>query len=157
MALSVCRASQPLTSSGISVLEGKILRSLIREIRQQVVLEVTEHVGIADYDAFHRSMKAFGPSVRLAVDDVGAGFASLRHTLELHPAFVKLDRSLVAGIDSDPARLALAAGLQQFARSTGARLIAEGVETERERSALLGLGIRLAQGYLLGRPGQLPD
>jgi EAL domain-containing protein (putative c-di-GMP-specific phosphodiesterase class I) len=98
-----------------------------------------------------------GPSVRLAVDDAGAGFASFRHVLQLNPAFVKLDRSLVAGIDSDPAKQALVAGMRQFARATRCRLIAEGVETEAERAALAGLGVRLAQGYLLGRPGPLPD
>lgn len=91
------------------------------------------------------------------MDDAGAGFASFRHILELGPAFVKLDRSLIAGIDGDPAKQALVAGMLQFARSTGCRLIAEGVETEPERAALVGLGLRLAQGHLLGRPVPLPD
>lgn len=122
-----------------------------------MVVEITEHSAIADYDAFHRAVEALGPSVRLAVDDAGAGFASFRHILELRPAFVKLDRWIVAGIDHDPAKQALVAGMRQFARSTGCELIAEGVETENERAALVALGIRLAQGYLLGRPGPLPD
>ena len=70
---------------------------------------------------------------------------------------MKVDRSLVAGIDRNRAKQAPVARMGQFARSTGCRLIAEGVETESERAALVGLGIRLAQGYLLGRPGSLPD
>lgn len=146
-----------LNASPALVLEGKAIRSLISGVRQRVVLEITEHTAIADYDAFHRAVEALGPSVRLAVDDAGAGFASFRHILELRPAFVKLDRWIVAGIDRDPAKQALVAGMRQFARSTGCELIAEGVETAAERAALVALGIRLAQGYLLGRPGPLPD
>ena len=70
---------------------------------------------------------------------------------------MKLDRSLILGIDGDPAKQALVAWMRQFARSTRCRLIAEGVETDAERATLLRLGIRLAQGCLLGRPGPLPD
>jgi len=146
-----------LNLSPALVLEGKAIRSLVGGVRQRVVVEITEHTAIADYDAFHRAVEALGPSVRLAVDDAGAGFASFRHILELRPAFVKLDRWIVAGIDRDPAKQALVAGMRQFARSTRCELIAEGVETENERTALVALGIRLAQGYLLGRPGPLPD
>ena len=88
----------------------------------------------------------------LAVDDAGAGFSSLLHVLELHPAFVKLDRSLVAGIESDEARHAMVVGLNHFARATGCRLIAEGIETDSELAVLRALDIPLGQGYLLGRP-----
>jgi EAL domain-containing protein (putative c-di-GMP-specific phosphodiesterase class I) len=146
-----------LNVSPALVLEEKAIRSLVRGVRRRVVLEITEHTAVADYDVFHRAVEALGPSVRLAVDDAGAGFASFRHILELRPAFVKLDRWIVAGIDRDPAKQALVAGMRQFARSTGCELIAEGVETENERTALIALRVRLAQGYLLGRPGPLPD
>jgi EAL domain-containing protein (putative c-di-GMP-specific phosphodiesterase class I) len=146
-----------LNVSPALVLEGKAIRSVLRGVRQRLVLEITEHTAIADYDTFHQAVETLAPSVRLAVDDAGAGFASFRHILELRPAFVKLDRWIVAGIDRDPAKQALVAGMRQFARSTGCELIAEGVETENERTALVALGIRLAQGYLLGRPGPLPD
>jgi EAL domain-containing protein (putative c-di-GMP-specific phosphodiesterase class I)/PAS domain-containing protein len=146
-----------LNVSPALVLEGQAIRSVLKGVRRRLVLEITEHTAIADYDAFHHAVEALAPSVRLAVDDAGAGFASFRHILELGPAFVKLDRWIVAGIDRDPAKQALVAGMRQFARSTGCELIAEGVETENERTALVTLGIRLAQGYLLGRPGPLPD
>jgi EAL domain-containing protein (putative c-di-GMP-specific phosphodiesterase class I) len=146
-----------LNASPALMLEVKTLRSLIRGARHRVVLEITEHSAIVDYSGFHGAMAALPRSVCLAVDDAGAGFASFRHILELGPTFVKLDRSLISGIDGDPAKQALVAGMRQFARSTGCRLIAEGVETDAERAALLRLGIRLAQGYLLGRPGPLPD
>ena len=89
------------------------------------------------------------------MDDAGAGFASLRHILELRPAFVKLDVSLIRGLDADPAKRALVAGMRYFARSTQRRLIAEGVETEAEAATLRALDIRLAQGYLFGRPAPI--
>jgi EAL domain-containing protein (putative c-di-GMP-specific phosphodiesterase class I) len=86
------------------------------------------------------------------VDDAGAGFASLRHILELRPTFVKLDRWLVADLQSDDARQAMIVGLRHFSRATGCRLIAEGIETEDELAILRALDIHLGQGYLLGRP-----
>jgi EAL domain-containing protein (putative c-di-GMP-specific phosphodiesterase class I) len=107
---------------------------------------------MANYPAFRAAMATLGPKVELAVDDAGAGFASLRHILELRPAFVKLDRSLVAGLESDYARHAMIAGLRHFARATGFRLIAEGIETDRDLAVLRALDIGLGQGYLLGRP-----
>jgi EAL domain-containing protein (putative c-di-GMP-specific phosphodiesterase class I)/PAS domain-containing protein len=145
-----------LNASPALVLEGKAIRSLVRGARHRVVLEITEHSEITDYDAFHRAVASLPRSVCLAVDDAGAGFASFRHILELRPKFVKLDQSLVEGIDRDPAKQALVAGMHRFACSSACRLIAEGVETQNERGALVRLGIRLAQGYLLGRPGPLP-
>ena len=108
--------------------------------------------GDPDYAAFREAVQTLGPKVRLAVDDAGAGFASLRHILELRPAFVKLDRWLVSRIEGDEARQAMIVGLIHFARATGCRLIAEGIETENELAMLRSLGIGLGQGYLLGRP-----
>ena len=134
------------------ILAGEPLRSLVRGSRRPLVLEVTEHAAIADYPAFRAAMAAFGPSVRFAIDDAGAGFASLRHILELRPAFVKLDRWLVSGIETDEARKAMIVGLRHFSRETGCQLIAEGIETDREFATLRSLDISLGQGYLLGRP-----
>jgi EAL domain-containing protein (putative c-di-GMP-specific phosphodiesterase class I) len=128
------------------------LQSLLRGTRRHIVIEVTEHVAIPDYEAFRAAVVDLGPKTELAVDDAGAGFASLRHILELRPAFIKLDRSLVADLESDQARQAMIVGLRHFARSVGSRIIAEGVETEAEKAALLELQIRLGQGYLLGPP-----
>ena len=90
--------------------------------------------------------------MRLAIDDAGAGFASLMHILKLAPDFIKLDRELINGIDIDPVRRALAGSLMRFAEDTGATLIAEGVETATELLALSDLGIRHAQGFYLARP-----
>lgn len=120
-----------------------------------VVIEVTEHESIDDYGAMTRAradLRRLG--VRLAVDDAGAGFASFRHILRLQPDIIKLDRALISGIDTDPARRALAASMVLFSMEVGATVVAEGVETAAELSTVLDLGIDAAQGYHLGRPSQ---
>jgi PAS domain S-box-containing protein len=128
------------------------LRTLLGGLERPIVLEITEHVVIDDYPALRRELEELGPSVRLAVDDAGAGYASLRHILELAPDFVKLDVGLIGGIDTDPARQALIAGMGYFAVKRKLRLIAEGIETTAELETLRSLAIRFGQGYLLGRP-----
>jgi PAS domain S-box-containing protein len=134
------------------ILAGGQLRFLLSASRRHIVVEVTEHEAIVDYPAFRAAMAALGPQVEFAVDDAGTGFTSFRHILELQPAFVKLDRWLVDGLESDEARQAMIVGLSHFARKTGARLIAEGIETDQEIAVLRSLGIQLGQGYALGRP-----
>ena len=110
---------------------------------------------IEDYAALRSSLASLGSDVLVAVDDAGAGYASLRHILELRPAYAKLDISIVRDIDCDTVRQAMVAGLQYFAVSTGCQLIAEGVETRAEAVILATLGVTLAQGYLFARPGPL--
>jgi PAS domain S-box-containing protein len=141
-----------LNASPELIISGEPLRSLISGVRRRLVLEVTEHTAIADYPAFRLAMAALGPKVQLAVDDAGVGFASLNHILQLRAAFVKLDRLLIGGLESDHARQSMIVGLRHFARETGCRLIAEGIETEAELTVLRSLDIRLGQGYLLGMP-----
>jgi EAL domain-containing protein (putative c-di-GMP-specific phosphodiesterase class I) len=141
-----------LNVSPALVLARTDLKRLLGGTRARVVLEVTEHAAVVDYREFRDAIESMGRPICLAVDDAGAGFASLRHILELRPAFVKLDISLVRGIDADPAKQALVAGMRHFARMTNRRLIAEGVETEAEAAALRALDIRLAQGFLFGHP-----
>jgi len=116
------------------------------------VLEVTEREPIDDYGAFRKASAALGDRVDWAVDDAGAGYASLRHIIELRPRYVKLDRGLVSGINADPIRQALVAGMLHFSSSMGVELIAEGVETEAERLTLHELGVPLGQGFLFARP-----
>jgi len=129
-------------------------RELVEGSSRRLVLELTEHLPIDDYEQVRAALATYN-DVGLAVDDAGAGYASLRHILELRPTFAKLDISLVRGIDGDDLRQSLAAGLQYFAMRTGCRLIAEGVETEGEAETLERLGVELAQGYLYGRPEPL--
>jgi EAL domain-containing protein (putative c-di-GMP-specific phosphodiesterase class I) len=134
------------------ILAGGRLRYLLSEIHRPLVVEVTEHSAIVDYPSFRTAVATLGPRTRLAVDDGGAGFAGLRHILELRPAFLKLDRWLVADLETDAARQAMVAGLSHFAHKTGCLLIAEGIETDREIEVLRSLDIHLGQGYALGRP-----
>jgi EAL domain-containing protein (putative c-di-GMP-specific phosphodiesterase class I)/DNA-binding response OmpR family regulator len=134
------------------VLDGdRRFQQLIDETTRPLVIELTEHAPIDDYRLVRDALAKLG-DVGIAVDDAGAGYASLRHILELQPTYAKLDISLVRGIDGDDLRQALAAGLQYFAGRIGCRLIAEGVESREEADALHRLGIEYAQGYLFGRP-----
>jgi EAL domain-containing protein (putative c-di-GMP-specific phosphodiesterase class I) len=128
-----------------------LVASLERADRE-VVLEITEHVEIGDYQKLVSALELIRGRARLAVDDAGAGYAGLRHILELRPHFVKLDVSLVRNVDTDPARQAMVAGMAHFARNSGCELIAEGIETEGERAELVRLGVGLGQGYLFGKP-----
>ena len=141
-----------LNVSPALIMASDPLRALLRGSPRRLVLEVTEHTAIADYPTLLAAMARLGPAVEFAVDDAGAGFASLRHILELRPAFVKLDRWLIAGLTTDEARQAMIVGLSHFARETGCQLIAEGIETPPELAMLRELDIQLGQGYLLGRP-----
>jgi EAL domain-containing protein (putative c-di-GMP-specific phosphodiesterase class I)/DNA-binding response OmpR family regulator len=134
------------------LLDGSRLRTVTADARRPLVLEITEHVVIEDYAAFRASVAELGAEFRYAVDDAGAGFSSFRHILELRPDFVKLDLALVRDIDADEIRQALVAGIVYFARSSGCRLVAEGIESSAEKSMLQSLGVDLGQGYALGRP-----
>ncbi|HVM30458.1 MAG TPA: PAS domain S-box protein [Candidatus Limnocylindrales bacterium] len=140
-----------------SLVGDKRLAKVLAEADRQVLLEITEHSAIDDYAAFRLAAGALGDHVRLAIDDAGAGFASLRHIIEVRPAMVKLDRALIQGLAGDGARQALISGVSHFAASSGFQVLAEGVEQPDELEALRRLGIRLAQGYLLGRPLSLDE
>jgi len=128
------------------------LGSVLAAADRPLVLEVTEHELIADYEALRDAVSRLGVDVRLAVDDAGAGIANFGHILELRAEFVKLDISLVRGINAALGRQALVVGMRHFSRSTGCRLVAEGVETEQEAATLVQLGVEYGQGYLFGRP-----
>lgn len=121
--------------------------------RSRIVLEITEHSAVPDYEALDDVMEECRThGMRVAVDDVGAGFASFSHVLELGPEFVKIDQSITRNIDVDDARRRLAQAIAEFAGQIGATVIAEGVETQSELDAVSAAGISLAQGYYLSRP-----
>ena len=120
----------------------------------RLIIELTEHVEVDDYPLLRRLLHTLRSSgASLAVDDTGSGFASLSHIVKLAPDIIKLDVDLVRDIDADPVRRSLATAVVAFARDTGAKVTAEGVETSEELGTLRGLGIDYGQGYLLGRPG----
>ena len=119
---------------------------------ERLVIEVTEHSAVTNYAALIAELQPLRDHAKIAIDDVGSGYAGLRHIVDLRPDILKLDMSLTRQIDTDPARRALAHALVSFAREIGCKLVAEGVETEAERGTLAQLEVALAQGYLFSRP-----
>jgi PAS domain S-box-containing protein len=135
---------------------SKDFSSLVADLDgSRLVLEVTEHAAVSDYRQLNRSIDVLRQhGIRLAIDDAGAGFSSLKHIVRLVPDFIKLDMFLTRDIHNDPVKRALASAMVAFATDIGARLIAEGVETAGELGTLADLGFEEAQGYFLGRPGR---
>jgi EAL domain-containing protein (putative c-di-GMP-specific phosphodiesterase class I)/GGDEF domain-containing protein len=118
-----------------------------------LVIEVTESEAVDDIEALTlriRRLRRLG--IGIAVDDAGAGHASFRVITRLRPSYIKLDRDLVSGVDTDGARRAFIDAMVRFARQIGSRLVAEGIETEGELASLAGLGVEAGQGYFLARP-----
>lgn len=139
---------------GPSLLIAQALDDKLAEVPpERVVIELTEHTAVHDYQYLAARLSHLrGKGLRLAIDDTGAGISSLAHILRLSPNIIKLDRSLVAGVDADPARRVLARALVDLGAEIGASLVAEGIETAGELAALEALGVTLGQGYYLGRP-----
>lgn len=134
------------------LMQSEIIPGMARDSPRKLVLEITEHEPVGDYGSLQLILDQFSSNTKVAVDDAGAGFASLQHVLLLRPALVKLDRVLIADVDQDPVRQGLVAGVSHFGKESGFLLLAEGVEREAERDVLASLGVTLAQGYLFGRP-----
>jgi len=139
------------------VMSGKLDMLATSPVCGRLVFELTEHIAVDDYGPIRRGIDQLREGgARVAVDDTGAGFSSLRHILLLQPEIIKLDRSLTRGVDVDPARRALAASLVSFAKDVDASLIAEGVETAGELETLERLGAHWVQGFHIARPEPLP-
>lgn len=128
------------------------LRELLRRADRPVVLEITEHEIVANYDLFRAAVRSLGREIRLAVDDAGAGVANFGHIIDLGPDFVKLDQSLIRRVNSHLGRQALIVGMRYFSRASGCRLVAEGIETQAEADTLADLGVEFGQGYFFGAP-----
>lgn len=138
---------------------------LVESVRQvgltprEITIECTEQQSVADVQPLQRRAKelrrlGFG----FAIDDAGAGYASFTLIAALRPSIIKIDRQIVAGIgnrDGD-AKQALVEAFVSFGRRIGAMLVAEGIETRKDLTVLISLGVRLGQGYLLGRPAAAP-
>nr|WP_295707681.1 bifunctional diguanylate cyclase/phosphodiesterase [uncultured Halomonas sp.] len=126
---------------------------------ERVVIELTEHVPIHDYDLMRQAVAHYRDmGFQVALDDLGAGHSSLRHWSELRPDFVKLDRHFISGIDREPAKREFLRSILDVARSLDCQLIAEGVETAAEHLCLweLDRGLALLQGFYFARPSQHP-
>jgi PAS domain S-box-containing protein len=128
------------------------LREVLIAADRPIILEITEHEIIGDYEAFRAAVKSIGLDIRLAVDDAGAGVANFGHIIDLGPDFVKLDQSLIRGVNAHVGRQALVVGMRYFSRASGCRLVAEGIETEDEARALASLGVEFGQGNWFGVP-----
>lgn len=118
-----------------------------------IVVEITEQEHIEDYAAMRARVAAIRErGGMIAVDDAGAGYASLKHVMQLRPNFVKLDRFFVDGCDVDRSKSTLIEMIGMASNRLDAWIIAEGVEVSGELNELMRLGVPLAQGYYLGRP-----
>jgi len=127
------------------------LGAILDEARRPLVLEITEHEVITDYQGVREALRKLSP-LRIAVDDAGAGIANFEHIVELQPDFVKLDLGLVRGVDTDLARQAMIVAMRHYAGATHCQLIAEGVETRTEARTVAALGVAYGQGYWYGHP-----
>lgn len=129
--------------------------SPLSRVAHRIVLEITERWSL---DGFHdigervSALRELG--FRVAVDDLGAGYAGLTSFARLRPEVVKLDMSLIRGVNQDPTRQHLIRSLNGACRDLGIRVVAEGVETREERDTLVALGSNLLQGYLFSKPAR---
>jgi len=124
----------------------------------RVLLELSEHDQVEDYATLQAALEPFrARGLRLAIDDVGAGFSSLRHIVVTTPDVIKLDRTLVDGVTGDPVLRTLVRSLVDFAHGFDATVVAEGVETAADATTLLALDVDLGQGWHFGRPGPAAD
>jgi len=138
---------------------GEVLKQSLEELRlrpEDLVFEISERESIDNFTIFREARdhyKALG--FKIALDDTGVAYGSLEAVMELAPDFIKVDLSLVRGIDSDPPRQELLRALHAVAGKLGGQIIAEGIETTEEFEKLRDLGIPYGQGYLFGRAAPL--
>lgn len=121
----------------------------------QVVFELTERSAVTDFEEFARVLSHYrSQGYRIAVDDVGSGYNSLKTLIYLKPEFIKLDRSLIQNIDAHPAQQQLLKIILNYAIESGTKVIAEGIETKEEYAFIESVGVHYAQGYAIGRPAE---
>lgn len=124
---------------------------------ERVIIEITENQPTFDFEAMRDALLHYrGMGFKIAIDDLGEGFSSLRLWSELRPEYIKIDMHFVQGVDRDPIKLQFLKSIQQIAESCGTKVIAEGVETEAELKVVKDIGIALGQGYFIARPSPTP-
>ena len=137
-----------------TVLAPESLAFLMRLPLDRILLELSEHDPVHNYPELVLALKPLRDrGMRIAIDDVGAGFSSLRHIVLTSPEVIKLDRSIVDGVSVDPVLQTLVHSLVEFGHGAGAFVVAEGVETVTDANMLTGLGVDYGQGWYFGRPG----
>ncbi|MHB1620353.1 MAG: EAL domain-containing protein [Sulfuricella sp.] len=123
----------------------------------RVIIELTENQRTYDYDLLREAAKHYrAMGFEIAIDDLGEGFSSLRLWSELRPEYVKIDMHFIQGIDQDPVKHQFVSSIQQIAKKSGTRIVAEGIETEAELQVIKDIGITCGQGYYLARPSGQP-
>ncbi|GAC1329478.1 MAG: hypothetical protein NVSMB17_05910 [Candidatus Dormibacteria bacterium] len=149
--LSVC-----INLSAVGALSEGLANILEAMPLDRVVIELTEHEAISDYAVLNRALLRWrAAGMRLAVDDAGAGFASMRHIVSLQPDIIKLDASWVVDIEADPIRRSMVTALANFSTSIDAIVVAEAVETRLQADVLREIGVPWAQGFFFARPALL--
>jgi EAL domain-containing protein (putative c-di-GMP-specific phosphodiesterase class I) len=121
----------------------------------RVVLEITERAALEDVSEVREKVAALRTlGFRIAIDDLGAGYAGLTAFAQLEPEVVKLDMSLVRDVHEQPTKRRLIKSMTELCQDMGRVVIAEGIETAEERDAIADLGCDLMQGYLFAKPGK---
>lgn len=141
-----------INASPETIMSGALEHALEDSDGTRLVVEVTEHQEVADFAALAAALKRISPKARIAIDDVGAGYAGLRHIVDLQPDILKLDMSLTRDIHLDISRRALASAMVAFSREIGCSIVAEGIENEQELEVMRDLGVTYGQGYHFSRP-----
>jgi diguanylate cyclase (GGDEF)-like protein len=137
-----------------SALASDDVMSVLPRSMSGLVIEITEHENVADEDGLRARLDEMRRrGARVAIDDAGAGYSGLQQVMRLQPDIIKLDRSLVGNVDTDPAKAALIDSFVRFARRTDATIVAEGIETAEELKVLADLEVDYGQGFGLAAPG----
>jgi EAL domain-containing protein (putative c-di-GMP-specific phosphodiesterase class I) len=147
--------SVSIKASPAMILDPRLAVAIIESgiALDRLTLEITEYAAITEYHEITAALRVLrARGMRLAVDDTGAGYSSFNRELQLRPDVIKLDRSMVLDIDTDPARRAFVTAVVALALELDATITAEGVETRAQLATAAALGIDHAQGYLLARP-----
>jgi EAL domain-containing protein (putative c-di-GMP-specific phosphodiesterase class I) len=144
-----------------TLLDDRCRQLLERTPCERIIVELSEHAPVHDYEALAAVLSPLrDKGMRLAIDDVGVGFSSLRHIVVSAPDLIKLDLSIVTGVATDQVLRTLSRSLAEFGHEVGASVVAEGVETREDAVALREAGVDFGQGWYFGRPGapeQLAD
>lgn len=141
-----------VNASPEAIMSGALEAILEIASPRNIVVEVTEHQQVSDFAALRKALEPISRYARIAIDDVGSGYAGLRHLVDLSPDLLKLDMSLTRDIHEDVARRALVGAMVRFAEAIGSKLIAEGIECPAEVAVLQDLGVEYGQGYLYAKP-----
>ena len=142
-----------INASPETAISDEFRKHLMKQPLDRIVLEITEHAQVDSYEDLMLALKPLRRrGMRLAVDDAGAGYSSMRHILKLRPDIIKLDMSITRDLDKHPSHCALVRAMVHFSNEMQGHVVAEGIETQVELETLRSLGVQKGQGYFLGRP-----